>query len=245
MFEVARLRHGDPNPPVSARCLLREHLAVRYPGVLTEGEAGAYVESVYRARESWTANFGGTQFTLGRAFYTHLEEDRDGEYFARARASDAAVRRELPGLQERLMAEAARVVGAPVVQREGWCGAGVHLFPARGEVARRGGEVHFDTEGLRDDQLARRAPALSFVLMLQRAQTGGGLRLWDRLYDGDDFPAKPDPGVTVTRIEYEQGELVVFDSYRLHQILPFRGASDRISATLHAALEGETWEVWF
>ncbi len=234
-----------PSGPHAPLAGLTTSLALRLPGVLDPDECKGYAAQVLNARQDWTTNFAGVQFTLGRAWYTHLEEDREDEYFANAEASDATVRRATPGLQERMLAAVSAVLEAPVTQRPGWCGPGVHIFPARSPVARKGGEVHFDTEGLTEPQLARRAPALSFILMLQPPEVGGGLRVWDRLYDGEDFPDKPEPGVPVTQIAYELGELVVIDSYRLHQILPFTGSRDRISATMHAALEGNDWEAWF
>jgi hypothetical protein len=224
---------------------LEASLALRLPGSLGAEACRGYAAQVLAARDVWCPNFGGVQFTLGRAWYTHLEEDREDEYFANADASDAIVRSAAPGLQERMLALGSHVVGAPVVQRTGWCGPGVHIFHTGGEIARRGGEVHFDTEGLTEAQIERRAPALSLILMLQPAAIGGGLRVWDRLYDGEDFPKKPDPSVPVTQIAYEAGELVVIDSYRLHQILPFAGTQDRISATMHAVLEDGRWEAWF
>jgi len=239
------LRPSAPRPAPSPRDRLGRHMALRFPGALSASERAGHVAAVVAARSSWTANFKGRQFTLGRAYYTHLEEDREDEYFDRAEASDALVRRAAPGLQEQMLALAAALLDGPVVQRPGWCGPGVHVFPAQGEVARRGGEVHFDTEGLTYPQIDRRAPAVSIVLMLQRPDVGGGLRLWDRFYEGEDFPEKPEPDVPVTQIQYEPGEMVVFDSYRLHQILPFRGRTDRISATMHACLEGAVWQVWF
>ena len=46
--------------------------------------------------------------------------------------------------------------------------------------------------------------------------------------------------------EYRTGSVVVFDSYRLHQIQPFDGARDRITATVHAAeIDPGRWETWF
>jgi hypothetical protein len=233
----------DRPPPV--RRMLDEHLAIRCRGVLTPEMCAVRVAQVLGARPTWVRNFDGKQFTLGRAYYTHLEEDREDEYFAGAAASDTHVRGVAPGLQEHLLAAASALLDAPVFPRVGWCGPGVHIFPAGGEVARRGGEVHFDTEGLRPPQLERRVPAMTFVLMLQPAQVGGGLRVWNATYEGDDLPRKPDPRVDVTQIAYELGELVVIDSYRLHQILPFRGNADRISATMHACLDGGSWEAWF
>ena len=225
--------------------MLETSLAMRWKGALRPEEAAAYAAQVTLAQAEWTSNFAGAQFTLGRAWYTHLEEDREEEYFTHAAASDQTVRRAVPGLQERMMALVSQVLRAPATQRPGWCGPGVHVFRAGSVVARRGGEVHFDTEGLTPPQVERRAPALSFILMLQPPAIGGGLRVWDRLYDGEDFPDKPDPGVPVTQIAYEPGELVGIDSYRLHQILPFAGTVDRISATMHVALEDDAWEAWF
>jgi 2OG-Fe(II) oxygenase superfamily len=233
----------EPSPRWLER--LGSHLALRCPGAIDRAECARHAAAVLTARPSWTAAFAGKQFTLGRAYYTHLEEDREDEYFAAAQASDALVRRAAPGLQETMLELAAIVLGGPLHQRPGWCGPGVHIFTNAGEVARRGGEVHFDTEGLTDAQVERRVPAVSIVLMLQPPTYGGGLRLWDRSYEGDDFPYKPGPDVPVSQIAYEPGELVVFDSYRMHQILPFRGGVDRISATMHACLDGGAWEAWF
>jgi hypothetical protein len=121
----------------------------------------------------------------------------------------------------------------------------VHIFPAGSEVAQVGGAVHFDTEGLTDAQCAARAPAISFVLMLQPARFAGGLRLWDRFYDGDDFPTKPGEDVRSETVAYAPGELVAFDSYRLHQILPFGGEIDRVSITVHVVKNDRGWEAWF
>jgi hypothetical protein len=225
--------------------VLARHLAIRCPGAISAPESAAHAAAVVAARDAWTASFDGKQFSLGRAYYTHLEEGLEADYFGGAEASDHLVRRCAPGLQERLLALASEVLGAPVTQRSGWCGPGVHIFPAGGEVARRGGVVHFDTEGLTTVQIAGRAPAVSMVLMLQKPLGGGGLRVWDHDYAGDDFPDKPGPSVPVTQIDYAVGELVVFDSYRLHQILPFRGEIDRISATMHAVCDGGAWRAWF
>jgi hypothetical protein len=224
--------------------LLGRYAAIRVPDAVSTAESVSLTTAVLAARASWTPNFGSKQFTLGRSYYTHLEEDREEEYFDEAATSDETVRRLAPGLQERMLSFAGSVLGR-VIQRRGWCGPGVHIFPARGEVARRGGEVHFDTEGLSPEQIARRAPAVSMVLMLRPPLGGGGLRIWDRLFDGNDFPNKPDPSTDVTQIASATGDLVVFDSYRLHQILSFHGTIDRISVTLHACLEGGAWQVWF
>jgi hypothetical protein len=230
------------SPPLGAYARER---AVRFPGVLDEAACRALVDGVYRARPRWTPNFSGVQFTLGRAWYTHFEEDREDEYFEEAAASDACVEEAVPGLQDLVLRTVSARLGAAVARRPGWCGPGVHIFPAGSQVARVGGEVHYDTEGMDDAQLEARTPSLSFVLMLQMPEHGGGLRVWDQLYDGEDFPAHPSPRVASTTIAYAPGELVGFDAYRLHQILGFRGARDRISATVHVLFEDGVWQAWF
>jgi hypothetical protein len=237
------LRPGGPR----VVSLLDTHLGVRVPGVLSADECAALVRRVYAGRPFWTADFEGVQFSLGRAWYTHLEQEREEEYFAQARTSNATVERLLPGLQARLREVVSALVGAPAVQREGWCGPGIHVFPAGQWLSHHGGDVHFDTEGLTQAQCARRARALTLVLMLQPAESGGALRLWDVTYAGDERP--PDSALEAPRadVDYRVGELLVLDSYRLHQIQPFQGPRDRISATAHAVepAPGAPWEVWF
>jgi hypothetical protein len=223
-------------------------LALHRRGVLGDAECRRWVAGAYAARADWTPCFDGVQFTLGRAYYTHLEEGRPDDYFAAACASDARVERALPGLQARARAILSELVGEPVAPRAGWCGPGVHVFPAGAWLSRHGGDVHFDTEGLSDEQRAARAPALSLILMLQPPLHGGGLRVWDVLYAGDDgdgsLPPAAERAGSVT-IDYAPGDMVVIDSYRLHQIQPFDGPRDRLSLTAHAVWDGDRWVSWF
>jgi hypothetical protein len=229
----------------------RSHLGARspelfrhLPGLLPDDERRRWLNGIYAARAAWTPCFEDVQFTLGRAYYTHLEEGREAEYFADALASDQAVERAVPRLQARVRALATELVRAPVTPRRGWCGPGVHIFPAGEWLSQHGGDVHFDTEGLRAHELAARAPALSLVLMLQPPERGGGLRLWDARYEGDDTPPAVADLPSVD-IDYGPGDLLVFDSYRLHQILPFAGDRDRVSVTAHLVLGPLGWEAWF
>ena len=46
-------------------------------------------------------------------------------------------------------------------------------------------------------------------------------------------------------IDYGLGDLVVIDSYRLHQIQSFTGALDRLSATAHLVFSKGRWQSWF
>jgi hypothetical protein len=220
-------------------------LAVNARGAIDAGTAAAWARAVLAARAEWNSDFGGAQHSLGRAWYTHLEQERTEAYFREAAASDAIVERACPGLARTMRELAARVVGQPVAARAGWCGPGVHVFPAKGLVARRGGDVHFDTEGLTPAHVSDRAPALTLVLMFQPPARGGGLRVWDVLYAGSDGYDDEDLERASVTCSYEPGDLVVIDSYRLHQIQPFTGELDRISATCHAAFVAGQWESWF
>jgi hypothetical protein len=205
-----------------------------------------WLEGVVAARSSWTAAFDGEQFSLGRAFYTDFEEGTSSRYFSASAASDAAVERAVPGLQGALRALAARLVRGNVRPRRGWCGPGVHVFPAGGHVATRGGVVHFDTEGLTRHQLTRRARAFSVVVMLQPPERGGGLRVWEATYAGKDAPSRQARATASVRALYGVGDAVVIDSYRLHQIEPFAGGRDRVSATVHLAeVDDGEFESWF
>jgi hypothetical protein len=211
---------------------------------VSAADCAAWVRGIYAARPHWTPAFDGVQFTLGRAWYTHLEEDRQHEYFAVAAESDALVEHFAPGLQQKMIALAASLAGAPVEKRPGWCGPGVHIFPAGEWLSENGGDVHFDTEGLLSDELAARRPALSLILMLQPPANGGGLSVWDYRYAGEDHVDDADQ-LPHRTFEYGVGDLVAIDSYRLHQIRPFTGNTDRISATVHAVETASGWRVWF
>ncbi len=215
-------------------------------GAIDAKTLARWVEGVYALRDEWTEDFGGEQFALGRAFYTHFETGRSEEYFEDAAASDARVERGAPGLQACMRELLAEVTGARVLPRRGWCGAGVHVFPAGEKVARSGGVIHFDVEGLTKHHLARRKAALSLVVMLQPPLSGGGLRLWNVRYSGSEHPSDAELAAESELIDYGAGDLVAFDSYQLHQIQPFEGTRDRISATLHAAeIDRGVWESWF
>lgn len=214
-------------------------------GAAPRARCEAWVRGVYEGRAAWVHDFRGAQHSLGRAWYTHLEQARSREYFAHAEASDALVERHCPGLQAAMRELASRAVEAPVVQRAGWCGAGVHVFPANGLCAKKGGDIHFDDEGLTPAHKQERAPALTLILMLQPAERGGGLKVWDVSYRGSEAYEDEDLERPSAIAEYEAGDLVVMDSYRLHQIQPFEGDVDRISATIHLAWVAGEWESWF
>jgi hypothetical protein len=122
----------------------------------------------------------------------------------------------------------------------------VHIFPAGEKVAREGGVVHFDTEGLTPDHLRKRKRALSVVVMLGQPERGGGLELWAARYAGRDTALDSELAGPSRVFGYGAGSALAFDSYRLHQIQPFQGERDRVSATVHAAeVDPGRWETWF
>lgn len=228
---------------------LDAHLGLALASVVARDTCAQWSAAVLAARAAWTVDFDGDQFALGRAFYTHLETDRAGAYFAGAAASDALVEAHLPGMQEHVIDLYRALLGderGEVRRRPRWCGPGVHIFPAGGWLAQRGGVVHFDTEGLSEHQMERDARALTLVIMLQPAETGGSLRLWDVVHEGRDEPTAEELARPSEIAAYEAGDALLLDSYRLHQIQPFGGARDRISITAHAVeVDDEIWDVWF
>lgn len=226
--------------PGAALDRLQTAAAVRIRGWWSADQAAAAADAVQRATDAWVADFDGKQFAVGRAWYAHLETGRTGEYFAHAAEANATVERVLPGLQHDLRAGVGAITGGSVGQRARWAGAGVHVFPAGGVCAHDGGCVHFDHQGLTPGQRAARPEALSLVLCLQSPTSGGGLRLWDVFY-GEMEMARGEP----VEVNSEPGDLVVFSSYRLHQIQPFGGDRARLTATVHAVRGPLEWETWF
>jgi hypothetical protein len=243
MSRLADISAAHSSAAVVSR--LESSLAIRIQRAVDPQRAAAWAAGVRDARADWVTDFDGEQFSLGRAWYTHLEQDRADAYFANVATSDASVERRCPGLQLAMRSLMSRVVGGHVSARAGWCGPGVHVFPAGAHVAKHGGDVHFDTEGLTPAHVAERAPGLTLVLMLAPPESGGGLRVWDVLYAGSDAYEDEDLEKEYITCDYAVGDLVVIDSYRLHQIQPFSGTSDRISATCHASFVAGQWETWF
>jgi hypothetical protein len=122
----------------------------------------------------------------------------------------------------------------------------VHVFPSRGKVAREGGVVHFDLEGLTEHHQRAGQRAVTLVWMLQPAEWGGGLRVFDVLYTGTPDTALDPAAHEWATVRSDAGDAVLIDSRRLHQIRPFRGDRDRVSITIHAVeIDRGVWESWF
>jgi hypothetical protein len=232
------------SPPVLTH--LETALAVAIDEAVDARTCRRWARAVLAARSDWVADFGSEQFALGRAFYTHFETGRSALYFRDAAKSDARVERHLPGMQAAASDLLARLVGGNIRRRYGFCGPGVHVFPAGEKVAKNGGVIHFDVEGLTPLQLSQHHRALSLVVMLQPAAWGGGLRIWDVLHSGSEEPTDEEVGSGHVTFRYDVGSALLMDSRRLHQIRPFRGKRHRISITVHAAeVDRGVWEAWF
>src|SRR5262249_36800918 len=143
------------DPPIAR---LPDHLALWLEGVLTRRECAPYARGVYAGRAACVPNFDAVQFTRGRAFYAHLETDSEDEYFDHVGGADVSAERLVPGLTGRLMAMLRLCRGGEVGRRPGYCGPGVHIFPAGEYVSHHGGDVHWDVEGLTEEQAAAHAP---------------------------------------------------------------------------------------
>jgi len=252
---VSLIRNAS-QPNGIALDLLPACAAVVVPGYLDAARCAAWTKGVYDARSLWNQDFDGEQYSLGRAFYTHLETGKSKAYFKDTALSDAQVEQYLPGLQKTMLDLVRLIVNVAtadenerlVRRRHGWCGPGVHVFPTSGPVAERGGVCHYDTEGLTARQIEKRNPAVTVVAMLQptAVEAECGLRVWDVLYNGSDDPTEDELKRPNDVAIYRVGDVVVIDSYRLHQIQPFTGTRERISATVHAAkTDAGVWECWF
>jgi hypothetical protein len=225
---------------------LDRHPAAGIREALPSSTASAWAQRVCAAQQVWVDDFGGEQHALGRAFYTHLETGRAAAYFDGAKDSDAVVERVVPGLQATTLGLLSRLIGGTVRRRYGFCGPGVHIFPASGKVARRGGVFHFDLEGLTPAQRAERPRALSFVWMLQPPVTRGGLTLFPRQWRGTNWPMDRTPKTSSTTTTSRAGDALLFSSYRLHRIQAFGGAVPRISITCHCVeVDRDVWDCWF
>jgi len=220
--------------------------AVVVVGALDAARVKRWSHAVRRAQSEWVADFDAEQHSLGRAFYTHYETGRAELYFRTTKASDETVERHLPGMQAWVLGLLASLTGGTIRQRMGFCGPGVHVFPAGGQVAKHGGVVHYDVEGLSPLCLSQQHRALSLVVMLEPVAWGGGLRLWGVRYHGTQGVTAREAATPHTTVRYGPGDALLMSSYRLHQIRPFRGKRDRLSITLHAQeVDNGVFEAWF
>lgn len=216
---------------------------------LAQDELQNIVHTIYDQRQLWTPAYGGEQFSFGQVWYSYQETGRESEYFQLAEESNLLLENHLPGLYGKILDFIRSVQqNEPVTIRDKWAGPGLVIFPAHGHCAEAGGDAHFDWAGLTQDQLNDHyAEAYSFIAMIQKPEKGGGLRVWGLRYKpGDEVdPDTPSPDEESILLDYQVGDMVVIDSFKMHAIQSFEGNTDRISLTFHIAKEHGIWHVWF
>jgi hypothetical protein len=87
--------------------------------------------------------------------------------------------------------------------------------------------------------------------MLQKPERGGGLHIWDISYnpmhkEEEIITRTSAPDAPSLLIDYQVGDLLMINAFKLHQIQPFEGEIDRICLTFHVARHpGGGWYTWF
>lgn len=233
--------------------LFHDAHAIIFKDFFSPIELGNIVNKIYEIRDQWLPNYDGEQYSLGRVWYTHFDEKIDDEYFRNAEESKKMITSNFPGLYEKIIKLCTSIEkGANISIRDGWAGPGFAIFPAHGRCAEIGGDIHYDWEGLTDGQLDdQNAEGYSFIAMLSKPESGGGLKIWDIKYDQarkqEELVAWAEsPDAPYTLIDYQLGDLVMINSFYLHQIQTFSGDIDRICLTFHIARHKENqWYIWF
>lgn len=234
---------------------LRDELNYKFANFFSARQVTEIVDAFYAAKADWVSGFGGEQYSLGEAWYHYVETGKGGnpaEYLDRAVLSRQIVERHVPGLHDYILSFMRKLYPDKHAKiRESWAGPGIVNFLANNHVARRGGVIHVDTDGLTNTELLDPDFVVySFVAVLQKPETGGDLRLWNYRFDydaGEEVLNNPEmlANVKRARIIYEPGNLHMFEGLKAHKIEPFEGEKDRVCLTFHAALRNNVWEIWF
>ncbi len=230
---------------------LENSLAVCFEHFFSQKEVADILARFYKARHLWTSGFDGEQFALGEVWYHY--RDTDGlfeDYTAKAADSIKTFNTILPTLYPKIVTFLRQVLApAPVDFRDGYAGPGIVIFPPDEYVAKNGGPLHYDWEGLLPEEYKNnQTEAYSFVSMLSKPQTGGNLRIVDTMYD----PSRDDnmgdliiTGMKECEVDYLPGEMWMFRSMMAHGIQSFTGEKDRVCLTFHLLKRDEKWLLWF
>jgi hypothetical protein len=239
-------------PNVSFATLLGGAGAVVFRDIFTPAEVQGMVATIYALREQWLPGFEEEQFSVGRVWYVDVADEAEEEYHEDSVRSNAQIEERFDSIQERMRAFCAAIQPGDLVQiRPGWAGPGFVIFPAHAACAENGGDIHFDIEGLAGDLLDDpEAAAYSFIAMLQKPESGGGLQVWREQYDPnrrDEYipELQSEPEGPSFLIDYRIGDLVMINSRAIHQIQPFEGDTDRITLTFHIVRQAGAWHIWF
>lgn len=218
---------------------------------LRPGEAASWVKASQAEPRLWDRTSLGNTTTLGAVWFAYVDryhrpEERVARYRHGTAKGRAALEKTMPGFTQHIIALTSQLLGAPVVERPAWAGPSIISFePTSAQHLGTDGDVHFDWMGIAaQDPAGLLTPNLSFVLMLQNADTGGTLKLWNHGF-GTEGPTVKHAGA-VTDVAYEPGSLLCFNGHQLHQIQAIAGNQARVTVTWHAIRPDPLgpWHIW-
>lgn len=221
-------------------------------GVLSTEEISDLRRKVHRAKPHWVSDYNGEQFSFPGNYYAAVATNSVDSY-RRELGARRAVAEDALAIAERRVVdvlESLVACGGRFRPHEQRLTSGVVIFPANELVAYNGSPVHTDLEGIADEiENGVSIQALSAVLMVQKADDGGEIRVWRSslppMVDPSNAEAEWIANDDYVEVDYLNGDLVVFSSLRPHKILPFSGGS-RITFNLFAlkGMDGD-WVHWF
>ena len=228
------------------RAALEDHLVAVVEGFLDPAEVRDIADRVTR---HWRRDPHASSLSAyGAAFFMHVGQD-EASYFEHAGCANEIVEGLCPGVSDRLLSWMSRLVGEPVVRRDGWSGPGFVVIDTA-EMANQQGDVHFDWEGLAVHPSAPLGSECYTALsMIQGPESGTALRIWEAgIARRSEQPRRALADGAEPRselVEYRPGDLVVFDGLSLHQIQPVDGVRPRVMLNAHLARFPEGWRLWF
>lgn len=232
-----------------------ENLVYNFKNFFTQQQVKNIVSAFYNARSDWSEGFKGQQYSLGEVWYHYAETNEGVEtYREQAVNSRDIFEKHIPGLHAHILNFLCDTLNTSSVSiRDGWAGPGIVSFLSQNYVAKNGGGLHYDIEGLSVEEMTDPAFELySFVSMLQKPDSGACLYTWDKRYDHNDAKDRENSpmmssvaGKKRAYINYQLCDLWMFKGLNAHHIEKFTGDLDRICLTFHIAKRNDHWDVWF
>lgn len=233
--------------------VLRDVPAAKREAFFSPEECRAAATRLLGLRQKWSRDYGGEQYSFPDNFYARANDGGDERYFSRHDEATNAMLEHFEMERGRLLSYIGDLLpGREVRVRPGWLGPAFVIFPAGELLSREPGPVHIDLEGLAGMDLERdQTTFFSVICMIQLAQEGGGVRLWNRRFGGvrheeDQFldAARGAPG-EANDVNYRVGDFLAINSLSPHQILKFGGDRDRITLNAFAIANATSCDVWF
>ncbi|WP_143596432.1 hypothetical protein [Tistlia consotensis] len=227
--------------------------AARRKAFFSPQQCRSMVARLTQLRALWSRDYDGEQYSFPDNFYARANGRGQKAYFSNRAEANARMSEHFPGERQQLLAYLTNLLpGRHVRVRPGWLGPAFVIFPAGELLSHEPGPVHIDLEGLTGlDLKAREASFFSVICMIQPAQEGGGVRLWNRRFGGtreqeDEFldAARRAPNEAV-EVNYDVGDFLAINSLSPHQILKFGGGRDRITLNAFAVADATSCDVWF